>query len=294
MSTDRDTTRIVRSWMREDEYESADRVLGIVLDQLDTTPQRRATGWPARRLPQMNTAAKVVLAAAAVVVVAFLGIRFLGPGISNVGGDREVTEPSTASPTSMALPERGDLEAGTYLLSDEDYLARPLSVAVPAGWRTEGGFIFKGEGVLPDTRDLFLAPFILTHVYEAPCEGTLVETRTPQAIADALAGPTGPETTGPTDRTVGGFPAQHFEFHVAADLDTSSCGAFLHLWPDPGPVTSGGLAVPPGQTLSVDVVDIDGTAVVLAAGHVPGATSADIAELESMVASIQFQAAPAP
>ena len=54
MSTDRDTTRIVRSWLQTDEYESADRVLDAVLDQLDTTPQRRATWWPARRLPQMN------------------------------------------------------------------------------------------------------------------------------------------------------------------------------------------------------------------------------------------------
>ena len=51
MSTDRDTTRIVRSWLQTDEYESADRVLDAVLDQLDTTPQRRATWWPARRLP---------------------------------------------------------------------------------------------------------------------------------------------------------------------------------------------------------------------------------------------------
>ena len=51
MSTDRDTTRIVRSWLQTDEHESADRVLDAVLDQLDTTPQRRATWWPARRFP---------------------------------------------------------------------------------------------------------------------------------------------------------------------------------------------------------------------------------------------------
>ena len=59
MSTDRDTTRIVRSWLRTDEHESADRVLDAVLDQLDTTPQRRATWWPARRFPDMNNSAKL-------------------------------------------------------------------------------------------------------------------------------------------------------------------------------------------------------------------------------------------
>ena len=45
MSTDRDVTRIVRSWLHEDAYEDADRVLDLVLDQIDTTPQRRACGW---------------------------------------------------------------------------------------------------------------------------------------------------------------------------------------------------------------------------------------------------------
>ena len=70
MSTDRDTTRIVRSWLRTAEHESADRVLGTVLDRLDATPQRRATWWPARRLPELNNTAKLVLGAAAVVVAA--------------------------------------------------------------------------------------------------------------------------------------------------------------------------------------------------------------------------------
>ena len=72
MSADRDITRIVRSWLRTDEHESADRVLGIVLALLDTTPQRRSW-WPARRIADMNAYAKILIAAAAVVVVAVVG-----------------------------------------------------------------------------------------------------------------------------------------------------------------------------------------------------------------------------
>ena len=45
MSTDRDVTRIVRSWLHEDAHEDADRILNLVLDQIDTTPQRLARGW---------------------------------------------------------------------------------------------------------------------------------------------------------------------------------------------------------------------------------------------------------
>ena len=54
MSTDRDVTRIVRSWLEDGATALPDRVLDTVLDQLPATPQRRAW-WPARRLREMNT-----------------------------------------------------------------------------------------------------------------------------------------------------------------------------------------------------------------------------------------------
>jgi hypothetical protein len=53
MSTDRDTTRIVRSWLEEGVTALPDRVLDAVLDQLPATPQRRAA-WPVRRLLDMH------------------------------------------------------------------------------------------------------------------------------------------------------------------------------------------------------------------------------------------------
>ncbi len=64
MTTDRDTTRMVRSWLRTDEHESADRVLEAVLASLDTTPQRRLW-WPSRRFTKMNTLTRLAVAAAA-------------------------------------------------------------------------------------------------------------------------------------------------------------------------------------------------------------------------------------
>ena len=99
MSTDRETTRIVRSWLRTDGHESADRVLDAVLDSLDTTPQRRATWWPARRLPEMNNSAKLALGAAAVVVAALIGFNVLVGGGSIGGPDIDANDP-TPGPTS--------------------------------------------------------------------------------------------------------------------------------------------------------------------------------------------------
>ena len=79
MTTDPDPrTRIVLSWLREDAHENAERVLLRALDEVDTTPQRRSW-WPAWRPNSMNTYAKLIAAAAAVLVVAVVGYQLL-PG----------------------------------------------------------------------------------------------------------------------------------------------------------------------------------------------------------------------
>ncbi len=100
MHTEQDVSRIVRSWLRVDEHESADQVLAIVLDSLDATPQRRQW-WPARRIPEMNSYAKLAIAAVAVVAVAIVGFNLLP-----AGSDPEVGGPAvTVSPTAVADTE---------------------------------------------------------------------------------------------------------------------------------------------------------------------------------------------
>ena len=107
MSTDRDVDRIVRSWLEEGVTALPDRVLDNVLDRLPATHQRRSW-WPARRLHEMNTPLRIALAAAAVLVVALLGITLL----PRVGG---VAAPvATPTPTPAVLPT-GSLTAGTYV-----------------------------------------------------------------------------------------------------------------------------------------------------------------------------------
>jgi hypothetical protein len=99
MSTDRDTTRIVRSWLEEGATALPDRVLDSVLDQLHATRQRRSW-WPARRAHEMNVSVRLALAAAAVVIVAFAGFRFLTPN-QQVGGP---TSPPSAAPSASPFP----------------------------------------------------------------------------------------------------------------------------------------------------------------------------------------------
>ena len=128
MSTERDVNRIVRSWLEEGVAALPDRVLDTVLDQLPATPQRRAR-WPVRRFGEMNNFAKFAIAAAAVVVIAFVGLRLL-PGQGSVGSvpspsaspaPSAIAEPPspTASPSASNVPTdpRGALPAGTYTVA---------------------------------------------------------------------------------------------------------------------------------------------------------------------------------
>jgi hypothetical protein len=96
MSTDRDTTRIVRSWLRTDENDSADRVLGVVLDRLDTTPQHRSTLWQVRRPTVMTTTLKYGLAAAVLAISTVAGVALLSQA-GGFGGPPEEPVPSTAA-----------------------------------------------------------------------------------------------------------------------------------------------------------------------------------------------------
>lgn len=99
MSTDQDTTRIVRSWLKTDEHESADRVLDAALVEIDTTRQRRARHWPARRLPNMNNIAKLGFSVAVIAVAALIGFMVIGGG--NIGGPG-IPDPSSSERAGQA------------------------------------------------------------------------------------------------------------------------------------------------------------------------------------------------
>ena len=104
MSTDRQTTRIVRSWLDEGVTRLPDRVLDGVLDQLPATPQRRS-GWSAWRSYQMNVYARLAAAAAAILVVAVVGFQLIPRG--GIGG------PPTIAPS----PSPSLLAKGTFVVA---------------------------------------------------------------------------------------------------------------------------------------------------------------------------------
>ena len=133
MSTDRDWTRFVRSWIQADEHESADRVLGAVFDRLDTTPQRRPL-WRARRNQPMNGTFKLVAAGTAAVLVAAtaLGIYLNRSTVGPIGSP-SFSVPPTGTATDSPPPS-------------------PTAAAVRAPFVI---FVLGGRGAGPDNDSLW-------------------------------------------------------------------------------------------------------------------------------------------
>jgi hypothetical protein len=124
MSSDRETTRRVRSWLEAGVTEIPERVLDDVLDQLPTTPQRRPF-WPVRRDAEMSTYARLGGLAAALIVVVVAGTALmLGGGI---GSD------PTGAPSPLPTLEipTGAPQATTPQASDAALLPGEFTACVP-------------------------------------------------------------------------------------------------------------------------------------------------------------------
>jgi hypothetical protein len=294
MSPDRDTTRVVRSWLEEGVTSLPDRVLDDVLDRLPTTPQRRSW-WPARRFAEMNNFAKLALAAAAVAVIAVVGLNLL-PASGGLGGDPTASPtPSTTqtpipSPTLAAFPVAGDVAVGRYALRQRSVR---LTLEVPtSGWIGEGGGSMIKSFLSPAGAHFAVSPVGIDGVYADPCAKVPDTTIGPSAadLAAAVAAIPGLDTTGPTDVTVGGLPAKMIVITVPDDIGCAPDDFFL--WYDDG--TCAGHDPCPrwvsqlGQTLRVWVVDVDGERVWLEAETYAGATPEIEQEIQRIIDSIEF------
>jgi hypothetical protein len=285
MSTERETTRIVRSWLLVDEHESADRVLDMVLDQLDTTQQRRA-GWPARRTITMNKFMTIGLAAAAVLVAVLVGIQLFGSS-SGVGGpdaEQSPTPEATASPDASAaaipLPDGGSLAAGRYSISDPYPFT--ISFEAPEGWLA-CNFDPYEQGVC-ENREVGgagVAFLVVENVVADPCSDAGLDPAVGPSVDDlvtAISNLSGFEASTPTDASVDGYPAKRFT--VTAPM-TSACQ--LRTWITPTRTNGVGL----GEENLVLVVDVDGERMMVSAAYSPAlATDAQMQAVEDVIASI--------
>jgi len=291
VSTDRDTTRIVRSWLQTDEYESADRVLDAVLDRLDTTPQRRSTWWPARRFPEMSNTAKLALGGVAVVVIALLGIGFLLPGGPRIGGPGPTTSPTpTASPTSLDGANDRVLDAGTYVSTPLSANPMRFTVTFPAGWRAfnEGAFLPAAEGSSDAPDGMALGFGQIDGLYSDPCfasgAGDVEVGTTVDELVGAFAEQTAYEVSAPTDVSLAGYSGKRVDLTLPSDLGTSTCG-YEYFFPWQGSAYAQG----PGNIWHVWILDVDGSRVVVTTHDFEGTPAADREEMQAILDSLRIE-----
>jgi hypothetical protein len=293
MSTDRDITRIVRSWLSTDEHESADRVLDAVLDRLDTTPQRRATWWPARRFPHVNQAMRIALASAAVVAVALIGFSVFSS--QNVGGPGLGDPTPTPTPTPIPnLSGQQDLDAGTYRVGEP--FRMDITISVPDGWNAfEDWAVNPPIGADPPAGSA-LGFWSVENLYVDPLTPGLGTLNPPVGstvddLVDALVSHPGWTTTEPTDVTVDGFAGKLVELTVPSDIEFDNCGSNpFRIWTR----TNGGArcAQGPGQIHQIYVVDVEGERLVFYVISFPDTPAADLAALQAVVDSIDIVPQP--
>jgi len=301
MTTELDPrTRIVLSWLREDAHEDAQRALLRALQEVDSTPQRRPM-WPARRIADMNAYAKTAVAVAAVIVLAVAGLQLMPRNGASVGGSPTPTSSPTTSPTPTptrvaapsALPIGSvSLVPGRYALM---WSGPNASVQVPAGWTSDA----QGEGVFKNANSGLdnemnwggWAP-PPKQVYGDAChsDGALKPVATTlDALVAALDAQAGTDAT-VSDVTLGGVAGKRIELVQSASIDRSKCseGAEgpLKVWFDAG--KDGYFAVAPGSPGIVVAAMVDGRLAVFIGAYDHGATAADIAELETVIASTRL------
>jgi hypothetical protein len=310
MKTDRDVTRIVRSWLEEGVTALPDRVLDGVLDQLPATPQRRAW-WPARRLREMNIPTRIAVAAAAVLAVAVVGFNFL-PRQGGVGGPVASPSPSpTASPfASNVLTEfpEGPLPAGTYVLAPftpagEGMCHVPaqsgctettaddtirFTLTVPGGWSAGGPWVLNEDNGPPSGAGLAFerGGWLLSD----PCKLMATDVPVGPTVADfvdAVAAHPTLDTTTPVDVTLGGYSGKYFDLQVPADI--SKCESEPSGPPQYRPWEPGIYAQGPAQRWHLWVLDVDGVRVVIKSSDFAATSAQHQAELRAIVNSIQIQ-----
>ena len=288
MSTDNDVARALRSWMRENRHEDADRVLDAVFDQVPATPQRRAS-WLAQRFYEMNGLTRFATVAVGLLAVIVIGLA-LAKG-ANIGGPGPTAVPTTTPALLNELPE-GDLSAGTYEI-DAIFPVR-LTFTVPAGFNHgTGGSDDVGihTSVAPQHGFEFQ---MASNVFPDPCHRTGGAAAPPigpsvDDLVTALTTMVGFEAGPVTDVTIGGTRAKAFDLTNGinpATCDAQDIRTFIFAG------TAAQSSVGGGERQRIYVMDVAGKRLMIMTSYFPNgnpAAEADaVASLKKIVESIHF------
>ena len=282
MSADREVTRIVQSWLHEDAHEDADRILNLVLDEIDTTPQRRAS-WLARRFPIMNSSARLGLVAAAIVLAAAVGIGLYG---KLWVGSPTPTPSSSPSPEALTSPPEA-LTAGVRYLAST--FSAPFTFSVPGSGWTMGTSEPASFDVHAFVNGYYgLSVMTNVYVYRDPCHWDLgyidnpASLSTVDGIVAALTSFPGFTTSTPVATSVGGHVGMAFDLTPPADASGCKDAGKVRVLD----VGSSNDEFSVNGRLHYQVVEVGGTPVVLEHYSFIGASA--LLEVQKLAHTVTF------
>lgn len=303
--TDRTLDELLDAWMDLGPTVAPERVAEAARLEVRSTRQLPAAvgRWAPRRFPDMNSTVRIVLAAAAVVAVAFLGYTYLVAPM--VGGPAPSDAPSSASMSAAVaspsdastavdftrLPGGGtELEPGPYLITS----ASPVEITITVpdepyeSWPSAWYKALYDWGPWHQSNDARLAFVVVDNLYVDPCQPDL-------GLRDPAVGPTVDELIDalgtiraislgpPSAATLDGYSGRMFEL-TGAD-SPAACVDEALVWQ----TTQGepSLLVPaPGDVTRVWVLDVEGTRLVVLASEDEG--FADPSGFQTLIDSIQI------
>ncbi len=288
MSTDREMTRFVRSWLEDGVTSLPDRVLDAVLDQLPATPQRRPL-WTAWRFAHVSRSLQAALGAAAlVVVVGIIGLNLFG----TAGSGGQPTPTGTPIPTAMSIatpmaPPSGTaprpLAPGSYVAAD--FFQLKVGFTVPAGWQGNvgGPYFMAVERSAPNTGGIYFN--ILGNVYANPChpETGLASPPVGASVTELLTSLThlqGVTATTPVDTTVAGYPAKALTL-----TPSGTCAGGVSVWQLPLGGTAGMI---PGQQDHLWLLTVGATRLVIEVDEYVGQSAGAKAEVQAVLDSVNI------
>jgi RNA polymerase sigma-70 factor (ECF subfamily) len=292
---------LLRSFLREDWHEDANRVASMVLDELDATPQRRSWG-PAWRTPTMNKFLAIGLGAAAVVAVLLIGSNLLGSGSPDPGGEPPASvAPSEAEPSVEPSAAAGLPVGSSYTLSTEGLL---VEATIPApGWSANEDLLLvkNGNSAAPDgayALGVWHGPE--WYIPGNPCQWQSTMPDTPATTLDEIVAALGSQATrnasAPVDVTVDGYAGKVMTIETpdgpygasynpdcdddkfctlayGDTLDTRDC----HMWFQEA-----------GQIDELWIVDVDGEFFFVPGSYFSETAASVVDELGAMLGSMTF------
>lgn len=232
----------------------------------------------------MNQAVRLALASAAIVAIALVGIStFNGQNVAGPDTTNPTPTPQpTPIPRSIPNEEGAALDAGTWAIPVSGI---QVTFQLPEGWSAEGRSYVAKNASEPSEADFGV--FLVDQAYFHPCQwdGALPDLHPGyevEDLADSLANQALRGDAVPTDVTLDGFAGKFLELTVPSDIDFADCDqAEFRSW-------NGRYHQGPGQHDSVYILDVDGVRLVIVAAYLPETSSADRAELQEILDSIQI------